>query len=80
MPLWLGDRLAVGLPEGATLDSIADLLQAYHLELDHAIGGGDYVLRSAQGGMATLAAANALYESGRVLFSHPDFVVPMKKL
>jgi subtilisin family serine protease len=78
LPLWLGRTLVVGLPEGADLKSIADLLAAYGLEVDHAIGSGDYVLRSPQAGLATLEAANALYESGRVLYAHPDFVVPMK--
>lgn len=75
-PVWLGHRLVAALPEGASLQDVAKLLARHGLTTDHALGQGEYVLRSAEGGLATLAAANALYESGLFLYAHPDFELP----
>jgi len=78
MPLWLGPELVVGLQPGERLDAVADLMAQHQLEALEQFAPGEWRLRSALGPLAALRAADALYESGRVRYAHPDFGIPIE--
>jgi hypothetical protein len=78
VPLWLGSGLVVAVPVGDSIESLRPLIQSLRLEVVAEFAPGEFRLRSPGGPMSALEAANTLYESGRVRYSHPDFAIPFE--